>query len=296
MSIGNLNQQLALDVQGLARVRRSAAEDPQRELQNAAAQFEALFLHQMLKSMRDATPRADLMASASVRFHESLLDQQLSVHLAGRATGLSEQLVRQLSGDAPLAPPKPLWGAAPAPRAEATSGRVGFIERLAPAAQAAAGRTGVPAKLIIAQAALETGWGRHDIRTADGRDSHNLFGIKAGADWRGETTEVVTHEYINGERVRVTDHFRVYDSLDAALTDHGRLLTQHERYAGVLSATSDEAAAQALQAGGYATDPDYADKLIAVMRGIDLPGTENQSLAALDSTDGPIRPSEPAFF
>jgi peptidoglycan hydrolase FlgJ len=280
MSIGNLNQQLALDVQGLDRVRRSAAEDPQRALQNAAAQFEALFLHQMLKSMRDATPRADLMDSASLRFHEALLDQQLSVHLAGRGTGLAEQLVRQLSGDARVAAPKPLWGAAPANRAETGQGSAGFVERLAPAAQAAAARTGVPAKLIIAQAALETGWGQHEIRTADGRNSHNLFGIKAGSDWRGETTQVVTHEYVNGERVRVTDHFRVYDSLEAALTDHGRLLTQHERYAGVRTAADDMAAARALQDGGYATDPAYADKLIAVMRGIHLPEAEN-SLAAL---------------
>src|SRR5690606_9856335 len=104
-----------------------------------------------------------------------------------------------------------------------------------------------------------------------GRNSHNLFGIKAGSDWQGETTPVVTHEYINGERVRVTGHFRVYGSLDAALTDHGRLLTQHERYAGVRTAADETAAARALQAAGYATDPDYGDKLIAVMRGIDLP-------------------------
>lgn len=280
MGIGDLNRQLALDVQGLSRVRRSAAEDPQRALHNAAAQFEALFLHQMLKSMRDATPRADLTDSSSLRFHESLLDQQLSVHLAGRGTGLAEQLVRQLTGDTPVAPPKPLWGAAPVQRAATGGGAAGFVERLAPAAQAAASRTGVPAKLIIAQAALETGWGRHEIRTADGRNSHNLFGIKAGSDWHGETTQVITHEYVNGERVRVTDHFRVYDSLEAALTDHGRLLTQHERYAGVRAAADDMAAARALQAGGYATDPAYADKLIAVMRGINLPDAEN-SLAAL---------------
>lgn len=280
MSIGDLNQHLALDVQGLARVRRSAADNPQRELKNAAAQFEALFLHQLLKSMRDATPRADLLDSSQVRFHESLLDQQLSVHLAGRGTGLAEQLVRQLSGETPLAPPKPLWGATRAADTEPAATGADFVSRLAPAAQAAAERTGLPAKLIIAQAALETGWGKQGIRTADGRDSHNLFGIKAGAGWRGETTEVVTHEYRNGERLRITDRFRVYDSLEAALTDHGRLLTQHERYAGVLAATDEAEAARALQAGGYATDPAYADKLIAVMRGIHLPETEI-SLAAL---------------
>ena len=140
-----------------------------------------------------------------------------------------------------------------------------FVDKLEGPARAASRQTGVPAELILAQAALETGWGRHEIAAADGRNSYNLFGIKAGSRWQGPTTEVVTHEYLNGQRTRMTDTFRVYGSFEASFTDYARLISDNPRYAGVVSAGSAEQAARALQAGGYATDPAYADKLIAVM-------------------------------
>ncbi|PMR70508.1 flagellar assembly peptidoglycan hydrolase FlgJ, partial [Halomonas heilongjiangensis] len=139
------------------------------------------------------------------------------------------------------------------------------LDRLSGPARAAGRTTGVPAELILAQAALETGWGRHEIATAEGRNSHNLFGIKAGSGWQGATTEVTTHEYLNGRRTKVTDSFRVYDSFEAAFTDYARLIGDNPRYARVTTAPSAEQAARELQAGGYATDPAYADKLIAVM-------------------------------
>ncbi|WP_458525002.1 flagellar assembly peptidoglycan hydrolase FlgJ [Onishia taeanensis] len=140
-----------------------------------------------------------------------------------------------------------------------------FRAELEAPAQRASRATGVPAELILSQAALETGWGRYAISTDSGGNSHNLFGIKAGRDWSGETTEVKTHEVIDGERVAMTDRFRVYDSYEAAFTDYARLIGDNPRYAGVLTAPDAERAAHALQAGGYATDPRYADKLIAVM-------------------------------
>ncbi|WP_302139218.1 flagellar assembly peptidoglycan hydrolase FlgJ [Halomonas alkalicola] len=166
-------------------------------------------------------------------------------------------------------------GALPGARAEQApsrtdSGQVpahvqAFVDKLEGPARAASRQTGVPAELILAQAALETGWGRHEIATAEGRNSHNLFGIKAGSRWQGPTTEVVTHEYLNGQRTRMTDTFRVYGSFEESFTDYARLISDNPRYAGVVSAGSAEQAARALQAGGYATDPAYADKLIAVM-------------------------------
>ncbi|WP_404298400.1 flagellar assembly peptidoglycan hydrolase FlgJ [Halomonas sp.] len=140
-----------------------------------------------------------------------------------------------------------------------------FVDKLEGPARAASRQTGVPAELILAQAALETGWGRHEIATADGRNSHNLFGIKAGSRWQGSTTEVATHEYLNGQRTRVNDTFRVYGSFEESFTDYARLISDNPRYAGVVTAGSAEQAARSLQAGGYATDPAYADKLIAVM-------------------------------
>ncbi|MBW6391430.1 flagellar assembly peptidoglycan hydrolase FlgJ [Billgrantia antri] len=140
-----------------------------------------------------------------------------------------------------------------------------FMERLSAPAQAASRQTGVPAELILAQAALETGWGRHEIATADGGNSYNLFGIKAGSNWQGRTTDVTTHEYINGRRTRVVDTFRAYDNFEQAFTDYARLIGNNPRYSAVTTAGNAEQAARALQSGGYATDPAYADKLIAVM-------------------------------
>ncbi|MCO7247819.1 flagellar assembly peptidoglycan hydrolase FlgJ [Halomonas sp. Mc5H-6] len=140
-----------------------------------------------------------------------------------------------------------------------------FMNTLAPSAQAASRTTGVPAELILAQAALETGWGQHEIATQTGRNSHNVFGIKAGGHWDGETTEVVTHEYIDGRRQKIVDTFRVYDSYEHAFTDYANLIGNNPRYAGVTQAPSAEQAARELQRGGYATDPRYAEKLVSVM-------------------------------
>ena len=302
---GSIQGQFALDVQGLDRLKHSAARDPQKQLRSAAEQFEALFLHRMIKSMRDATPRSELTDSSQMRFYQSLFDQQMSQHMAGRGLGLADQLVAQLSGkgtsadaaraasgtsplDAiPRGEPRRLTGveaAAGDPAAGDTAAvarpepprppllsaanpatPTDFVHQLSEPAREASRRTGMPAPLILAQAALETGWGRREIPTSDGGNSHNLFGIKAGADWKGPTTEVVTHEYINGQRTRVVDRFRVYDSYAEAFEDHGRLISDNPRYAPVLQAADAKQAARALQSGGYATDPAYADKLVALM-------------------------------
>ncbi|WP_447554864.1 flagellar assembly peptidoglycan hydrolase FlgJ [Vreelandella sp. EE22] len=140
-----------------------------------------------------------------------------------------------------------------------------FMATLSGPAQAASRASGVPAELILAQAALETGWGRHEIATHQGRNSHNLFGIKAGSHWQGQTTDIVTHEYLNGQRTRMVDTFRVYDSFEHAFTDYANLIGKNPRYAGVVEASSAEQAARELQRGGYATDPRYAAKLVAIM-------------------------------
>ncbi|RUR31026.1 flagellar assembly peptidoglycan hydrolase FlgJ [Vreelandella andesensis] len=140
-----------------------------------------------------------------------------------------------------------------------------FLTTLAAPAQAASNATGVPAELILAQAALETGWGRHEIATQHGGNSHNLFGIKAGSHWQGKTTDIVTHEYIGGRRTQIVDSFRVYDSFEHAFTDYAKLIGNNPRYAGVVQAADAHQAAHELQRGGYATDPQYANKLVAVM-------------------------------
>lgn len=328
----DMTGQFALDMQGFQRLQHTARVDPEKGVESAAQQFEALFVQMMVKSMRDAVPTSGLMDSRQTDFYQSMLDQQWSQVIASRGMGLADALVDQLERQGafersessansdnatqdliagiPRGTPRPLNnpGQLAGENAAATTSAepqgflseldavrqatpaVGssalnsvsestrendnaardhvqlFKENLAEPAQAASQATGVPAELILAQAALETGWGRHEITTQDGRNSHNLFGIKAGSRWEGDTTDIVTHEYVNGRRTQMTDTFRVYDSFEHAFTDYATLIGSNPRYANVVSAPDAQQAAQALQAGGYATDPRYAAKLEAVMQ------------------------------
>lgn len=191
---------------------------------------------------------------------------------AGGQGAAPRSFLNALQTGAGDAPPAVAESAAMADRPEHVQA---FLERLAGPARAASRASGVPAELILAQAALETGWGRREIATADGGNSHNLFGIKAGSGWQGETTEILTHEVIDGRRQAVRDRFRVYGSFEEAFTDYARLIGDNPRYSGVGAAATPDQAARALQRGGYATDPAYADKLIAVMDSLGpLPGAE----------------------
>ena len=141
-----------------------------------------------------------------------------------------------------------------------------FIAMLSKPAQAASEQSGIPHHLILAQAALESGWGQRQILTRDGKPSYNVFGIKATGSWQGKTTDIMTTEFENGEAKKVKQKFRVYDSYFDALNDYVKLLSNNPRYAAVTTASSPEQGAQALQAAGYATDPKYAQKLVGMIQ------------------------------
>ncbi|NLC36256.1 MAG: flagellar assembly peptidoglycan hydrolase FlgJ [Alcaligenaceae bacterium] len=140
-----------------------------------------------------------------------------------------------------------------------------FVSRMSTAAQVAADQSGVPAKLILSQAALESGWGQREIMRPDGRSSHNIFGIKAGSSWKGDVVHVTTTEYQNGVPRKVKEPFRAYGSYQEAFADYAKLVGTNKRYADVAQAPTAEAAARRIQKAGYATDPAYADKLISIM-------------------------------
>ncbi len=141
-----------------------------------------------------------------------------------------------------------------------------FIRKHHDAAKEAEAASGIPSGHILGQAALESGWGRHEIKMKDGSSSHNLFGIKATSDWKGKVAEVTTTEYIGGVARKVTAKFRAYDSYADAFKDHARLLTQSPRYSQtVAKADTAQGYAQGLQKAGYATDPAYANKLTQVI-------------------------------
>jgi flagellar protein FlgJ len=142
-----------------------------------------------------------------------------------------------------------------------------FQEKLAAHAEEASKATGIPAKFMLGQAALESGWGKREIKGRDGSNSHNLFGIKASGDWKGKVVEATTTEYVNGKAQTKVERFRAYDSYADSFKDYAKLLASNPRYEKVLASAGDASSfAQGLQKAGYATDPHYASKLTSIIK------------------------------
>ena len=293
---------LAIDARGLDRLKAGVRTDGDAAIRQAARQFEATFLKILLSSMRASLPGDPLAGGGGTQnLATGMLDEQWAQSLSGRGLGLAELMARQLGagkgqggahaagimspagapGAAGPATPVGATGVTSAPLAEAAAtaptmadvaspGARGFVRRMLPHAEQAATATGVPAHFILGQAALETGWGKREIRAADGSNSHNLFGIKAGAGWTGPVAETLTTEYSGGVAHKVVQRFRAYASYTEAFSDYANLLKSSPRYAAALTAGDARGFAGKLQAGGYATDPAYASKLSA---------TINQTLA-----------------
>lgn len=154
-----------------------------------------------------------------------------------------------------------------APGAPGVPARIqAFVERLGDAARAAARATGISENLILAQAALESAWGRREVRGDDGASSFNVFGIKADRSWRGPVAQATTTEVIDGVVQKVRASFRAYGSYEEAFADYAKFLAGNPRYGRVLGQADPARAAQELQRAGYATDPAYASKLLRVMK------------------------------
>ncbi len=271
----NTSANLALDGQSLAQLRVQAKQSPEAALKAAAQQFESVFLNMMLKSMREATPQDGMFDSEQTKMFTGMLDQQFSQSMASRGVGLADIMVKQLSRSMGVQ----ANGDASAAINPAPSPQFGFVNRMSPHALAASQISGVPAQLMLGQAALESGWGKREIKMADGSNSYNLFGIKANASWQGKVAEVMTTEYTNGVAHVETAKFRAYSSYAEAFQDYADLMSKNPRYAEVLQQNSDVAEmAQAIKDAGYATDPKYAEKLVKVMGMLNLNNPlENQT-------------------
>jgi flagellar protein FlgJ len=268
---------LASDAQGIAALRSSAARDPKSAVKEAAKQFEALFMQELMKSMRQATMSSGMLDNEGSKLGTELLDTQFATQMTGLRGGLSDVIARQLERQMGLAAPATTLAPAAGVSKSAASAPTVAVQRtpLRPpvtaqefvvkhheAAMTAEAQTGIPAAFMIAQAAHETGWGRKEIRMPDGSNAFNLFGIKAGSGWKGPVAEVTTTEYVNGQTQRVVAKFRAYSSYQDSFADYARLMKNSPRYAGVLAnAETAQGFAQGLQRAGYATDPAYADKL-----------------------------------
>lgn len=264
---------LASDAGGLDALRNAAAKDPKSAAKEAARQFESLFMNELLKSMRASTEASGLLDNQGTKLGNELLDAQLATKLSGRPGSLSEVIAKQLERQMGVTPgPIPRTGSAnnslpvvadpqSTPKIPEKSA-AGFVQQHSAAAEKVAAETGIPAQFMLAQAALETGWGKREIVGRDGTNSNNLFGIKAGSNWNGPTVDVVTTEYIGGRPQKLVQKFRAYASEAESFADYAKLMKDSPRYAGVVAAAGDaKAFAQGLQKAGYATDPAYADKL-----------------------------------
>jgi flagellar protein FlgJ len=259
------------------------AKDDLKGLKSVAQEFESFMLNAMLKSMRDATLGEGLGDNDQTRMYTGMLDQQFASALSKQGIGLADALVRQLAQQGNAAGfTKPL-AAADAQSSVVSREGAGksiddgptkipsnaraFIERMRPHAEQASRATGIPADFILGQAALESGWGRREIRNSDGSSSFNLFGIKATNSWRGNTTDTLTTEYLDGRAEKRVEKFRAYSSYGEAFADYARLLKNNPRYANVITNASDATSfADQIARAGYATDPKYAEKLKTVIR------------------------------
>ena len=260
---------LASDAQSLDKLRYEAKQSPDKALKVAAQQFEMVFLNMMLKTMREATPQDGVMDSEQTKMFTGMLDQQLAQEMSTRGVGLADVMVRQLSRTLPNAAAAPVTSNVNSvPSAYNADTQQSFVDRLQPHAQAASRTTGIPAHLILGQAALESGWGKREIKMADGSSSFNLFGVKAGKGWNGKVAEITTTEYANGVAHKQTERFRAYGSYTEAFQDYAKLLSDNPRYAAVMGQEGAQGFAQELQKAGYATDPNYADKLVKVISSV----------------------------
>ena len=260
-------------------LRARAAADPNSAIKAAAKQFEAMFMQQLMKSMRESTMASGMLDNAGTQMGTEMLDTQFANQISGLPGGLGDviarQIERQMNGFLPTAAataaavPAASAAGAPARRGAAAGAKPNqeeFLRMHQSSASAAEAQTGIPATFMVAQAAHESGWGKHEIRHTDGSSSFNLFGIKAGAGWKGKVAQVATTEIVNGQPHKVIAKFRAYGSYEESFRDYARLMKDNPRYANVVTASnSAQGFAQGLQRAGYATDPAYADKLTRVI-------------------------------
>lgn len=257
-------------------LRAAAEQNDPAVLREVAGQFEALFVETMLKNMREASLGDPLLGDSDQHeMYQGMLDQQLAVEMAsGKGIGLAEMLVRQLGGETAAAQVRPagefrLRESSPvgARASPLWTDAETFARDVWPHAEHAAKRLNVAPEAIVAQAALETGWGAHVPEQRDGASSFNLFGIKAGYGWTGASVTKATLEFEQGVTKPQLAKFRAYDNVGDNFRDYAEMLEHNPRYESVSGHGDDiDGFAHALQSSGYATDPEYASKLKEVAR------------------------------
>ncbi|VEG89770.1 flagellar assembly peptidoglycan hydrolase FlgJ [Legionella spiritensis] len=285
------------DFQGLQHLRKQAQEDARKALPEVTKQFEAIFLQSMLKSMRLGQQFLDESSPFKGKYQETfqdMLDGQYASNVAnGKGIGLAEMLARQLSQTtnkvsgvsksgatesmALIRPEQAQTKLHLSPRLPRPEGDTehqvvdDFVKSILPYARQAARILGLDPKLLIAQAALETGWGQYIAKDADGSSSHNLFNIKHTGKTGNDAVEVRTTEYVANTPIKTRASFKKYDSVAESFSDYIALLKNNGRYEQALANTGDpHRFVTSLHQAGYATDPLYANKVMSIYQGEEL--------------------------
>ena len=276
------------DVQSLNKLKYTSDENSPETLRLVAEQFEAIFLQMMLKSAHGEGNDDGLFDNQQTEFYQDWHDKQLAISLAGgKGIGIADMLVKQLQmngtseqktdkAEQPLTIDSIIRqpAVAPIPTQKMSESTVSlntpeeFVQHLWPHAKAASEKLGVAPEVILAQAALETGWGKKISQRAPGESSHNLFNIKADGRWQGESVSVATLEFREGVAVRETAKFRAYASYEESFADFVSFIKTSPRYQSALAVAGDaHSFTRELSAAGYATDPEYANKIMRIAVG-----------------------------
>ena len=254
-----------------SRMRLDANADNPAVLREVAGQFEALFVESLLKNMRKSSLGDPIFGqSDQYEMYQGMLDQQFAVEMSsGRGIGIADMLVRQLGGEAADLPvPSGQVDIASAGAVAHWTSPADFTADIWPHAERAGEILDVAPEALLAQAALETGWGAHVMQRPDGHSSFNLFAIKAGRSWDGASVAKSTLEFKDGVAYRELARFRAYPDIAATFDDYIAFVGDQPRYASVRgSGQNAHAFAGALQQAGYATDPHYADKIERILDG-----------------------------
>lgn len=285
------------DLGSLDNLRAAAKSGDDGALEEAAKQFEAIFVQMLLKSMRKAqdaiADKDSPFNSEQVKFYRDMHDQQMATNMSTNGSiGLAEVIVQQMginNGVMPASAVRPnadlssinrervlmrqrsedaMLGPVTSSKQAGFSSPQEFVQNLYPQAIEAAEKLNIDPKALLAQAAVETGWGKYIIHQSDGSSSHNLFGIKADKRWQGDKAVVDTLEYVGQMPERQRASFRSYQDFGDSLNDYVDFVQSNPRYEQALQKTqSAKDYFSALQEAGYATDPSYADKIMSVFEG-----------------------------
>ena len=289
------------DIQGLEQLHATNKKDPAAARKEVAQQFEAILMQMVMHSMRDANKAmsSDLMNNEQMDMYQDFYDKQLSLVLSNSSTGLAKMIEKNMiqnehpgepyvePGNQPhemkplaveqvmkplelnnVTTPKAQSTVAPQPSAPLPphfDDETSFVKQIMPAAKIAASALGVAPGILIAQAALETNWGKKILPQNKDQSSYNLFNIKAGSAWNKRTTQIDSLEQVNGVLVKEKSHFRSYDSFQDSFQDYVSFLKQNNRYAGAVNKAQDpKQFVENLQSAGFATDTQYASKVLKI--------------------------------